>query len=221
MNREQPRRTLEQIKHIPPPKTLYKTLIESKGWPYINKPEYFLIRDRALVATLYLGDLRSEEALPLTTENFEKTPTYIWLKDIVVGKKKHGKITYRESKFPYKGERTPFTELIEKYLELLKPGQRLFPWSLEKKTFKVGTYTLKDGTIKDRISIKMVGTTRAWQIVNALLPEYTQHWLRAFGYNYDYDHMDHDIMAVSDKTKADPRSLQPYLRRRYEKYPIR
>ena len=104
---------------------------------------------------------------------------------------------------------------------MLKPNERLFPWSLEKKTFIVGEYCLKDGTIKERKSIRLVGTARAWQIVNALLPDLTQHWLRAFGYNFDYDHMDHDILAVSDKTKADPRSIQPYLRRRYEKYPVR
>jgi hypothetical protein len=67
----------------------------------------------------------------------------------------------------------------------------------------------------------MVGTKRAYQIVKALLPNYTQHWLRAFGYSYDYDHMEHDLIAVSDKTKADPSSLQLYLRRRYEKYPVR
>jgi hypothetical protein len=66
----------------------------------------------------------------------------------------------------------------------------------------------------------MGGTKRAWQIVKALLPNYTQHWLRAFRYNWDYDHTDQDILAVSDKTKADPRSIQTCLRRQYEKYPV-
>lgn len=195
--------------------------MKSKGWTYNTEQQRFLTRDRALVATLYLGDFRIEEVLPLTVENFEDFPSYLWIKDVVVGKKRKGRIEYREAKCPKVGERKVFTQLILDYLKILESKERLFPWSLEKRKYPCGTYKLKNGTTKTRYSVQMVGTKRAWQIVNALLPEYTQHWLRAFGYNYDYDHMDHDIMAVSDKTKADPRSLQPYLRRRYEKYPVR
>jgi hypothetical protein len=167
------------------------------------------------------GDFRIVEVLPLKKENFELMPSYVWVKDVAVGKKKAGKVEYREAKLPLEGERRPFTELVLQYLATLEVGQRLFPWSLKKQRFRVGEYRLKNGSFKTRWSIQTAGTKRAWQIINALLPEYTQHWLRAFGYNYDYDHMEHDIMVVSDKTKADPRSLQPYLRRRYEKYPVR
>jgi hypothetical protein len=159
----------------------------------------------------------------LTKENFEELKGYVWVKDVKVGKKKAGKIEWREAKLPLKGPRAAFTQLILDYLHTLKAGKRLFPWSLQVKIYTVNKpYTIKKtGELRDRVSVQMVGTKRGWQIVNALLPDYTQHWLRAFGYNYDYDHMDHDVMAVSDKTKADPRSLQPYLRRRYEKYPVR
>ena len=217
------RKTLRQIKHNPTPKELFISLMSSDGWFYKTKSlrKRFLIRDRALAATLYLGDFRISEVLPLTIENFEELPGYLWVKDVKVAKKKKGVMEYREAKFPLKGERAPFTELVSEYLRMLNPGERLFPWSLKVNVIKVGTYTVKGGQVRDRVSVQMVGTKRAWQIINALLPEYTQHWLRAFGYNYDYDNMDHDIMAVSDKTKADPRSLQPYLRRRYEKYPVR
>jgi hypothetical protein len=132
-------------------------------------------------------------------------------------------VQYREAKLPLKGERACFTKLILDYLELLKPEDRLFPFSLTKRKYPIknSSYKTKDGTVKERFSFQMIGTKRAYQIVKALLPNYTQHWLRAFGYSFDYDHMDHDLLAVSDKTKADPRSLQPYLRRRYEKYPVR
>ena len=216
------RKTLEQIKHVPDPKELYQQLIESPGWEYKTNQQSFLTRDRALAAILYLGDLRIIEALPLTKENFAEKPHYIWIKDIVVAKKHHGKIVYREAKLPMDGPRKPFTTLVTDYLNTLETEQRLFPWSLKQTKIALKkTYFLKDGTEKVRYSQTLVGTKRAWQIINALLPDYTQHWLRAFGYNFDYDHMNHDIMAVSDKTKADPRSLQPYLRRRYEKYPVR
>lgn len=159
----------------------------------------------------------------MTTENFQKLGSYLWVKDVIVGKKK--KTEYREAKFPFIGERACFTELVLNYIDhYLKPKERLFPWSLHKRVLQLPPqydYTRKDGQLMHRYSVRLVGTTRAWQIVNCLLPQYTQHWLRAFGYNFDYDNFDHDLMAVSDKTKADPRSLQPYLRRRYERYPVR
>jgi hypothetical protein len=215
------RKTLSQIKHYPNPKEIYKKLISSEGWPYKTNRKFYLMRDLALAALLYLGSFRISEVLPLKKENFEILESYVWVKDVLVGKKKEGKIEYREAKLPLLGERKVFTELVLEYLEILQPKQRLFNWSLKVEKLPVGTYTLQDGTEKIRYSVRKVGTKRAWQIVNALLPEYTQHWLRAFGYNFDYDNMDHDLMAVSDKTKADPRSLQPYLRRRYEKYPVR
>jgi hypothetical protein len=200
---------------------LYERLQNSKGWPYKTNQDFYQARDRALASLLYLGDFRIVEVLPLKKSNFKIEKDYILVYAVKVGKRKKNKTIYREAMLPLKnGERIVFTQLILNYLDLLVPEQRLFNWSLEVKQFKVGTYLLKDGTEKPRMSVQMVGTKRAWQIVNALLPEITQHWLRAFGYNWDYDHMDHDILAVSDKTKADPRSIQPYLRRRYQKYPI-
>jgi len=213
------RRTLAMIQHYPTPEEIYEKLSTRKGWFYKTNKPFYLCRDRSLPAILYLGDFRISEVLPLTPENFEQKPTYLWVKDVIVSKKKH--VEYREAKLPMQGSRRFLTELIIDYLKMLEPKQRLYPWSLEKKIYKVGTYTVKSGETKDRLSVQIVGTRRAWQIVTALLPEYTSHWLRAFGYNFDYDHMEHDILAVSDKTKADPRSLQPYLRRRYEKYPVR
>ena len=214
------RKTLDQIKHNPTPQELYKKLMASDGWEYKTDKEKYLIRDRALVALLYLGDFRISEVIPIIKNQFEHMQNYILVKDVLVSKKRKGKIVYREAKLPLEGERACFTQLILSYLETIGDLDRLFPWSLKKKEYKEGTYTTRKGEKKDRVSVQMIGTKRGWQIVNALLPEYTQHWLRAFGYNYDYDHMNHDIMAVSDKTKADPISLQPYLRRRYDKYTV-
>ena len=200
------------------------SLIASEGWHYKSRQEFYLTRDRSLVALLYLGDFRISEVLPIIKKQFTPKETHIHLEAVRVGKRK--RIEYREARLPLEGERTCFTQLILAYLDLLKENERLYPWSLEVKTFDTKqTYKIKDGTVKPILSVRKVGTHRAWQIVNALLPNYTQHWLRAFGYNYDYYKvMDKDIFAVSDKTKADPRSVEPYLRgarRRDEKYPIR
>jgi hypothetical protein len=227
------RLTLEDIKKYPTPLELYQELTQSKGWNYatpqpddlegLKKLRRFRMRDKALAALLYLGDFRISEVLPLKKEQFTKGKGFIHVESVLVGKRKANSTLYREAKLPLKGERATFTRLILDYLELLDPGSRLFPFSLTKRKYPIkgSTYKNKDGTVKQRFSFQMVGTKRAWQIIKALFPHYTQHWLRAFGYDYDYDHMAHDIIAVSDKTKADPRSLQVYLRRRYDKYPVR
>lgn len=215
------RKSLDQIENIPEPSQLYDELMASAGWQYKTRQDYFLTRDRALVALLYLGDFRAIEVLPLTKANFEAKSQYILVKNVLVAKKR--KRTIREAMLPVLGKRAVFTKLILDYLELLEDDERLFKWSLEYKTteLKNQPITTKDGSIKKRYSKTCVGTCRSWQIVKALLPNYTQHWLRAFGYNYDYDNMKFDIFAVSDKTKANPSSLQPYIRRRYQKYPVR
>jgi len=217
------RLTLSQIKEYPSPTILYKDLMLSLGWNYKTNMAKFLMRDRALAALLYLGDFRISEVLPLKKEQFTISKDYVHVTSVLVGKRKANSTLYREAKLPLKGERAVFTKLITDHLQVLKPKDRLFPFSLTKRKYPIKNsfYITKNGTKKQRFSFQMMGTKRTWQIVKALLPNYTQHWLRAFGYDYDYDHMDHDILAVSDKTKADPRSLQLYLRRRYDKYPVR
>jgi len=217
------RLTLAHIREYPRPFELYQELMQSRGWDYKTNMQRFQMRDRALVSLLYLGDFRISEVLPLKKEQFTIYEDYVHVKSVLVGKRKANMVQYREAKLPLKGERAVFTRLIIEYLEYLQSEDRLFPFSLTKRKYPIKNsfYMTKDGTKKQRFSFQMIGTKRAYQIVKALLPNYTQHWLRAFGYSFDYDHMDHDLLAVSDKTKADPRSLQPYLRRRYEKYPVR
>jgi hypothetical protein len=198
------RLTLDQIKDYPTPLELYKELMESRGWDYQTKEpkelQRFQMRDRALAALLYLGDFRISEVLPLIRKQFTIHEDYVHVKSVLVGKRKANSVLYREARLPLKGERAAFTKLIFDYLEQLDSGSRLFPFSLTNRKYPIknSSYKLKDGTVKQRFSYQMVGTKRAWQIVKALLPNYTQHWLRAFGYDYDYDHMDHDILAVSD-----------------------
>lgn len=216
------RLTLTDIKSYPEPPELYKELMLSPGWPYHGRREQYLCRDRALVALLYLGDFRISEVLPITKGHFKTKEGFIHVEGIKVGKKRGTHSVYRDAKIPLEGPRACFTELVLIYLQTLKADEdRLFPWSLKLHVFTVGSYKIKDGTIKPRLSIKLAGTVRAWQVTKALLPNYTEHWLRAFGYNFDYDAMQHDILAVSDKTKVLPSALQPYLRKRYDKYPVR
>jgi len=213
------RRTLTEIQYYPRPYEIYKDLMMSPGWKYKTKPEEFLRRDRALAAILYVGELRVSEAIRLKKNQFENREDHIFVKAIRLSKRKPGKVAYREARLPLTGERAKFTELILDYLNTLDDDQRLFPWSLKERVYVLKRkYTTKDGQVKNYRSVQLVGTKRAWQIVNALLPNWTQHWLRAFGEDFLYDKFDHDILAVADEVKVDARTLQLYLRKRHEKY---
>jgi len=213
------RRTLSEIKYYPRPYEIYKDLMLSPGWKYKTKPKEFLRRDRALVAILYAAELRVSEAIRLKKNQFENREDHVFVKAIRLSKRKPGKVAYREARLPLTGERVKFTELILDYLDTLDNDQRLFPWSLKERIYILKRkYKTKDGEVKPYRSVQLVGTKRAWQIVNALLPNWTQHWLRAFGEDFLYDQFDHDILAVADEVKVDARTLQLYLRRRHEKY---
>jgi integrase len=230
------RKTIQDIERIPEPQELYQQLINGVGYPYKNNMDFYLARDRALVSILYLGALRISEALPLTLQQFKYESNRIRIESILLAKRKPGKVKYREAWLPLKGPRAAFTELITNYIEALKKedpnADRLFPWSLKKVQYPIrgpkGLYQNKKGEKVQRYSVRLVGTNRAWQVVKALLidpnaePEkkgwITAHWLRQFGDDYLYDSWDHDLMAVSDYTKQDARTLQLYLRKRYQKY---
>lgn len=178
------------------------------------------MRDRALVSLLYLGCLRASEALRLTKSQFETKRDYILVSTIKLSKRRPGNIKYREARLPLKGNRACFTKLILDYLETLDSNERLFPWSLKERTFilKGHSYLLRNGQVKERKSVQLVGTKRAYQIVHAILPDWTQHWLRAFGESYLYDQWDHDLIAVADQVKVDSRTVERYLVHRSAQY---
>jgi len=225
------RKTLNDIEKTPSPRELYEQLMAGHGWPYKTNIEFYLCRDRALVSLLYLCACRISEAIGLRLNQFKKEPTRIVIESMLLAKRKAGKVKYREAWLPLQGERAMFTNLILTYIDklilenqqgtetleetekrLIKSKARLFPWSLKKVEYPI---EYKGKQIR---SVRLVGTNRAWKVVKALLPKATAHWLRQYGDDYLYDAWDHDIMAVSDYTKQDARTLQLYLRKRYQKY---
>ena len=200
------RKTLKGIPYYPTPTELYNAIITSPGWPYKRGSPSLLARDRALVALLYLGGLRVTEALRIKKGQFIAEKEYILIRGIELSKTKINgvarRIRFRDVKLPLAGERAPFTTLVMDYVHMLKDGEdRLFPWKLEKD---------KRGQVP--------GGKRAWQIVTAILPEHTCHWLRAYCEDYLYSVWDKDMLAVADYIKVNPRQLQQYIRRRHERY---
>lgn len=225
------RRTLERVGPTPTPQQLYDSLMSHQGWPYTENADSYLIRDRALVSILYIGELRISEALRIVLSQFEDRPETLLVHDVLLSKTR-GKPRYRELRLPKQGERACFTQLIEAYLEKLKQKKakvdhRLFPWSLEVKKYQVGVYEWKhENKTTPRYSVKMVGTARAWQIVNALLPELTQHWLRVYGEKFlmkefgKFLNPAETVFAVAKTVKVDPRTAIKYLGAGEEELPI-
>jgi hypothetical protein len=218
------RKTLEKVGRTPRPRELFNMLMESKGWPYKTNKEYYLARDRALVSLLYVGELRVSEAIRIKLGQFEDTEEVLYVHNVQLSKVRG--LQYRELRLPKHGERSCFTKLILDYLAIMRAAgkneeDRLFPWSLKVNKVKVGVYHWKDGKTETPLySVQMVGTKRAWQIVHALLPNITQHWLRVYGEKYLYQRLGKDIIAVSKIVKVDPRTVAKYLMAGEEEYPV-
>lgn len=226
------RLTLEQLPgDIPTPRQLYQEMLNSKGWPYATNRAFYQTRDVALASILYLGALRVSEAIPLKKSQFSEPidserGRHIILKEVRLAKRREGKIEYNTLELPLVGERAKFTELIQKYLEVLDPQDRLFPWRQDKTRIPIGgrrgKYQNRKGETIQRYSVRMIGTARAWQIIKALLPNITEHWLRAFGEDFFYVLSGKDVIATAAHYKVDARTLAEwYLKRRHLAVAIR
>jgi hypothetical protein len=86
--------------------------------------------------------------------------------------------------------RQGMTRIVTDYLNRLGEDEKLFPF----------------------------GRSRAWQIVHSMSQDFWPHLFRALGENFLYDAWDHDMLDVSDYVKVNPRTLEKYIRRSYEKY---
>jgi integrase len=188
------RRTLKFIQYYPSPRELYQKIVSAPGWNYKENVEFYHIRDRALAALTYLLGGRISEILRLKKSQFIVRRDRVVVRGIQLSKSRYKNRPRREqfreeAWLPLHGERSNLTELVLNYLQLIGDNDLLFPFTRQ----------------------------RAWQIINSLLGV-PCHWLRAYCENYLYDNWGKDILAVSDYIKVDPRTLQLYIRRSYQKY---
>jgi integrase len=188
------RRTLKFIEYYPSPKELYQKLINAIGWDYKVNMEFYHARDRALASLTYLLGGRISEILRLQKNQFVIESDKVLIRGIQLSKSRYKNRPRREqfreeAWLPLHGERACLTGLVLDYLRLINEDDLLFKF----------------------------GRVRAWQIISSLLG-IPCHWLRAYCENYLYDNWGKDILAVSDYIKVDPRTLQLYIRRSYQKY---
>ena len=189
------RRTLAFIKSYPRPYQIFEKITKADPWPYKDNREFYVKRDRALVAITYLLAARISEVLRLKKNQISHDKNMLIVKEIKLSKSTHKdkrrRVQFRQEAFlTLTGSRAPLTNLILAYLELIYyDDDLLFPFS----------------------------TVRAWQIITHLTGE-PPHYLRAYGENFLYDMWKQDLLAVADYIKVDPATLQQYIRRSYIKY---
>jgi hypothetical protein len=191
------RRVLAMINRYPTPMELYESIF-TRQWPYKKDRDFYIKRDRALAAILYLCALRISEARRLVKSQFKLNPFRVEAIKLSKAEKhnsKTGKIIIRkdlyrkDARIPLQGDRGIIGQFILDYLALLEENEQLFPFS----------------------------NSRADQIIKNML-DVPPHWLRAYGENYLYDLWDKDLLAVASYVQVDPRTLTKYVHGTHTKY---
>jgi integrase len=195
------RRTNEDIKERLSLKQIY-SLITDKEWPYKQNIEFYHIRDRALMALLFLTAGRISEVLSLRKEqfDFEADKNFIAIRNMILVKRlrtrrgkpvKHKTAPIRdEVPLPLKGPLAKFTKLVLEYLKLLGEDAKLF-------TF---------------------GRRRAWQIVRHVTEKWC-HWFRSQAESYYGKYVFNTPFALRDFVGvSDIESLGPYVKTQWRDY---
>lgn len=194
------RRVLALIEEYPTPDELYEQIMNYEGSYKTNK-DFYLKRDRALAAILFIAQLRKSEAHRLTKSQFKTDPfriVRVKLSKSEKRDKRSGLIITRKSAYrteiliPLKGKLGKLGNLILDYINILEDEEtRLFPFS-----DKAG---------------------RVNQIIGEMLG-IPPHWERAFGENLLYELFNNDLIAVANYVQVDPRTLSQYIHRTPKRY---
>lgn len=193
------RRVLADIDKYPSSEELLEKIMVYKGHYKVSQ-DFFVARDRALAAILYLGQLRKSEAHRLDKSQFKEDPFRLVAVKLSKAKKhnrKTGEIITRKDAYrkeiaiPLTGVLGQLGKLVQEYLAFLGEKDRLFPFS--------------DKAGRDN------------QILKEML-NVPPHWERAYGENMLYELFENDLIAVATYVQVDPRTLSKYIHRTPEKY---
>jgi len=219
------RRTLKYIEYYPRPYEIYDRIVYGRGWNYKTNREFYLKRDRAMVALLYLLACRISEVLRLKKSQFIIEDDRVIVRGIRLSKSRTkvcslcGKKVKKEERKRHLKEEHGIEDANPKdYFKVKRRDQfRQEAWlPLQGKRAKLTELVLEYLKVApERLFIR--DRSQAWKYVTALIGE-PPHWLRAYGESYLYDSWDKDLLAVADYVKVDPRTLQHYIRRAYKKY---
>jgi integrase len=196
------RRTNEDIKERLGIEQIYN-LITSEIWPYKTERDFYITRDRALMALLFLTAGRVSEVLSLTKEqfDFQADKNFIIIRNMILVKRlktrkgkpvKHKTAPIRdEVPLPCKGPLSRFTGLVEDYLDLIgNPKEKLFKFKRH----------------------------RAWQIVNHVTGQWC-HWFQSQAESYYGKYVFNTPFALRDFVGvSDIESLGLYVKTQWRDY---
>ncbi len=178
-------------------------LITEKMWPYKEKREFYIKRDRALMALLFLTAGRISEVLSLRKEQFDTQADkdFIIIRNMILVKRlktrkgkpvKHRTAPIRdEVPLALKGPLSKFTQLVQGYLNSIsEPKEQLFRFKRH----------------------------RAWQIVNYVTGQWC-HWFRSQAESYYGRYVFNTSFALRDFVGvSDIESLGPYVKTQWRDY---
>ena len=129
--------------------------LETRKWPYTWTPDFYELRDKALISLLFLCCGRIGEVLRLTKEQFKESKHFLILKEYRVEKNQVNPIR-DDWALPKRGKLAPFTHIVLEYLAMLP---------------------------ESRIKLFEIKRSRAHQIVKHITGKWC-HWFRAMGEAY-------------------------------------
>jgi hypothetical protein len=208
-----------------------------RSWPYKSEnKDFYVARDRALAALLYLIAIRISEAKRLTRQQFKLNPFKVEgiklskaerhcrnirnsngeLVPIPTTDRRYGKIITRkdlyrkEARIPLHGERGKLGQLVLTYLQMIDLS------SVPKSYYAEGN---DNATTKMNIRLFPFSAKsgRIDQIIKHILG-IPPHWERAYGENYLYEIWDKDLLAVASYVQVYPRTLTKYIHGTHAKY---
>ncbi len=197
------RRTLNKLQD----KIKYKTpaqimqIMQRNKWPYKTRREFFEKRDLALASLLFLTSGRVNEVLRVRVDQIipePADPDFLIIQGFYVSKRKAGKDhPTPDIPLPLVGELSPFTNFLLAYIELLKPGDKLFK----------------------------IGRGRAWAIIrhitndpNTKEPGWFCHWFRAQSLSYQVNLIRSTIAVAKQRGIENPATLAKYYRGDWRTY---
>ena len=185
------RRTLKHIDRYVEPKSILKMIIDGRPYPYKRNADYYLTRDKGLMAFIYLMACRINEAGKVEKDQFDfadpRYPGFIMVKDFKISKRKK-KTIQREGipridfGLPISGRFAPFTELIMEWYDL-NPGPYLF----------------------------RIGRTRAWQIIEHHTGKWC-HWFRSQRFSWMVNRLRSVVIVARMFGVKNPQTIMHYYK---------
>jgi integrase len=186
------------------PREIYE-LITSKTLPYKTDEEFYQVRDRALLALLYLTAGRISEVLMLKKSQFDsETETdFIIIRDMKVIKRRketiarHGVPIREEVPLPKRGHLSHFTSLVIDYLMRIEDKAPLFP--------------------SNKKANPHLSRVRAWQIVNGITGQWC-HYFRSQSESH-YGRIFNNLIALADFVRVENiQTLREYVKTSWQDY---